>query len=102
MTLKQTFIKNLKKFRKSTGFSQMKLAEHCNTVASYIGAIEIGQRFPSLEMIEKMAYALQIQPHLFFLNEQALAEQLPEKTKTEIIQQLLQITGRIYNGATYN
>jgi len=44
----------------------MKLAESCDTAPSYIGDIEIGRRFPSMEMIEKMADTLRIKPYLFF------------------------------------
>ena len=66
MTLKQLFIRNLKEFRKKEGFSQMKLAEQCNTATSYIGDIEVGRRFPSMEMIEKMANVLKIEPYHFF------------------------------------
>ena len=44
----------------------MKLAEYCNTAPSYIGEIEMGRKFPSTEMIEKIAKALRIEPyHLF-------------------------------------
>ena len=68
MTLKQIFIQNLKKFRKKEGLSQMKLAEYCNTATSYIGDIEIGRRFPSMELIEKMADILRIEPYHFFRN----------------------------------
>ena len=46
----------------------MKLAEYCNTATSYIGDIEIGRRFPSMEMIEKMANVLRIEPYHFFKN----------------------------------
>jgi transcriptional regulator with XRE-family HTH domain len=66
MTLKQIFIRNLKEFRKKEGISQMKLAEYCGTSASYIGEIEIGRKFPSTEMIEKIARILRIEPYLFF------------------------------------
>jgi transcriptional regulator with XRE-family HTH domain len=66
MTLKQIFIKNLKEFRKKEGLSQMKLAEYCNTAPSYIGQIETGLRFPSLELVEKMADILRIEPYHFF------------------------------------
>jgi transcriptional regulator with XRE-family HTH domain len=66
MTLKQVFIKNLKEFRKKEGLSQMKLAEYCNTAPSYIGQIETGLRFPSLELVEKMADILRIEPYHFF------------------------------------
>jgi len=44
----------------------MKLAEHCNTAPSYIGEIEMGRKFPSTEMIEKIARALRIEPYLLF------------------------------------
>ena len=47
----------------------MNLAEMCSTSTSYIGQIEIGNRFPSLELIEKIALALEIEPHLLFYNE---------------------------------
>ena len=44
----------------------MKLAEYCNTAPSYIGEIEMGRKFPSTEMIEKIAWVLRIEPyHLF-------------------------------------
>ena len=66
MTLKQIFIQNLKEFRKKEGLSQMKLAEYCDTATSYIGDIEIGRRFPSMEMIEKIANILKIEPYHFF------------------------------------
>jgi transcriptional regulator with XRE-family HTH domain len=66
MTLKQIFIQNLKEFRKKEGLSQMKLAEYCNTAPSYIGQIETGLRFPSLELVEKMANILRIEPYHFF------------------------------------
>jgi transcriptional regulator with XRE-family HTH domain len=51
----------------------MKLAEKCNTVASYIGEIEIGRKFPSVEMIERIANALKIEPYLFFKEDRPLS-----------------------------
>jgi transcriptional regulator with XRE-family HTH domain len=68
MTLKQVFIRNLKGFRKKEGLSQMQFAELCNTTTSYIGHIETGRKFPSMELIEKMAYALRIEPYHLFKN----------------------------------
>jgi transcriptional regulator with XRE-family HTH domain len=66
MTLKQVFIRNLKEFRKKEGLSQMKFAEFCNTTTSYIGHIETERKFPSMEMIEKMANVLRIEPYQLF------------------------------------
>jgi transcriptional regulator with XRE-family HTH domain len=66
MTLKQIFIRNLKEFRKKEGLSQMQFAELCDTTTSHIGHIETGRKFPSMELVEKMAYVLRLEPyHLF-------------------------------------
>ena len=66
MNLKQLFIQNLKYLRKKEKYSQMKLAEYCNTSPGYIGEIEMGRKFPSIELIEKMAEVLRVEPyHLF-------------------------------------
>jgi transcriptional regulator with XRE-family HTH domain len=66
MTLKQTFIKNLKDFRKKEGLSQMQLAEYCGISPGYIAEIEIGKKFPSIGVIEKIAHILKVEPHLLF------------------------------------
>jgi transcriptional regulator with XRE-family HTH domain len=73
----------------------MKLAELCNSSTSYIGQIEIGNKFPSIEMIEKMAAALHVRPHLLFFDERAPDEAdelppqkgyaMPETVKKELL-----------------
>jgi transcriptional regulator with XRE-family HTH domain len=68
MTLKQIFINNMKEFRKKEGMSQMKLAEYCNSSPTYIGEIEVGKKFPSIDMIEKIAAILKIKPYHFFID----------------------------------
>ena len=47
----------------------MALAEKCGTSASYIGEIEIGKKFPSVEMVQKFAEALDIKPYKLFMEE---------------------------------
>jgi transcriptional regulator with XRE-family HTH domain len=97
MTLKQIFIKNLKEFRKKEGISQMKLAEYCDTATSYIGDIEIGRRFPSMELIEKIADILRIEPYRFFKNQndndanadaENIFPRLPNSMKKQITTQI--------------
>ena len=57
---------NIKIYRNVCGFSQAKLAESVGTATNYIAAIEAGRRFPSIEMLEKLAFALNIDaPELF-------------------------------------
>lgn len=66
MDLRTVFITNLKRCRKERDISQMRLAELCETSTSYIGEIEIAKKFPSIEMIEKIANALRIRPFQLF------------------------------------
>lgn len=74
MDLRATFIKNLKIYRNRLKISQMKLAELSETSTSYIGEIEIGKKFPSIEMIQKIAAALQIAPYQLFMTESDITE----------------------------
>jgi transcriptional regulator with XRE-family HTH domain len=105
MTLQQTFISNLKKFRKERKISQMVLAELCDTSGNYIGEIEMGRRIPSFEKIEKIASALRISSHELFMQEiinndkepgerkkqstKDFLEEIPPYIKEEIISSLL-------------
>ena len=86
----------------------MKLAEFCDTAPSYIGDIEIGRRFPSIEMIEKIAGVLRIEPYHFFKNKtedsnnsdtENLFPRLPnsmkKQIKTQIKTQIDQATSEI-------
>jgi len=102
----------LKEFRKKEGLSQMKLAEYCNTATSYIGDIEIGRRFPSIDMIEKIAGVLRIEPYHFFKNKtdnnntdsEVLFPRLPnsmkKQIKTQIKTQIDQSTNEILTEIT--
>ena len=72
MGLKENFIQNLKKFRKIQGISQAKLANLCDTDLSYIGQIEMGKRFPSIKLIEKIAKVLDIEAYRFFMDESGI------------------------------
>jgi transcriptional regulator with XRE-family HTH domain len=99
MGLKQIFILNLRKFRNSKSLSQMKLAELCDTAPNYIAEIEIGRRFPSLNLIEKIGKALNVEPYRFFIDEtgEALTEldetinllaKLPDQQRLSIINRI--------------
>ena len=50
---------NLKSFRKQQGLTQSKLAERAKTATRYIAMIEGGKNFPSPEMMERLAKALE-------------------------------------------
>jgi transcriptional regulator with XRE-family HTH domain len=46
----------------------MRLAELCDSSTGYIGEIESGKRFPSVNMIERIAKALEIESYFLFRN----------------------------------
>jgi transcriptional regulator with XRE-family HTH domain len=57
---------NIKKRREKLGISQAKLAEKADTSANYIAQIEQQNKFPSSEMLERIAVALEFDsPELF-------------------------------------
>jgi transcriptional regulator with XRE-family HTH domain len=69
MSLQKVFIENMKKWRKSAGLSQEKLALKCDTAHNYIRQIEAGLRCPSFGYIERIAAALGVAPHQLFYDE---------------------------------
>jgi transcriptional regulator with XRE-family HTH domain len=57
---------NIKERRRTLGISQAQLAEKVSTSAHYISQIEQQNKFPSPEMLERIASALEIDsPQLF-------------------------------------
>ena len=58
--LRQVLAVNMRKRRHTLGFSQAMLAEKANTAPTYIAMIELEKKFPSVEMMERIAKALTI------------------------------------------
>lgn len=58
---------NIKLARKRKKLTQMELANLCDTSPNYIGLIETAKRFPSFDMLEKLAIALELEPHELFI-----------------------------------
>jgi transcriptional regulator with XRE-family HTH domain len=56
--LRQVLALNMKEKRSTLGLSQAKLAEKINTAPTYIAMIELEKKFPSVEMLERIASAL--------------------------------------------
>jgi len=64
--LRALLSRNIKKRREKLGISQAILAERADTSTNYIAQIEQKSRFPSPEMLERIAAALEIDsPELF-------------------------------------
>jgi transcriptional regulator with XRE-family HTH domain len=64
--LRELLASNMRLYRGNLGLSQSKLADKVDTATNYIASIEAGRRFPSVEMLERIAFALKIDtPELF-------------------------------------
>ena len=82
---------NIKKYRKRLNITQEQLAERAKTSTTYIGTIEIGLKFPSPQMIERIAAALDIDSlQLFQPDASMMTGSLSEieKTKAELMKNI--------------
>ena len=67
MSLREIFVANLRNYRKKSRLSQQELAEKCGIATNYLSEIERGQKFPSVEIIEKISEELCVPAYLFFV-----------------------------------
>ena len=67
MDIIRVFGSNLKKYRKELGLSQEQFAEKCGLHRTYISAVECCRRSISLENIQRIADALEIETYKLFL-----------------------------------
>jgi len=65
--LRDILANNLKEKRKQHGLSQAKLSEKTDISTQYIAMIEISRKFPSPEVLERIAKALEIEAYELFL-----------------------------------
>ncbi|MGN1457832.1 MAG: helix-turn-helix domain-containing protein [Acutalibacteraceae bacterium] len=70
MDIIKVFGTNVKKYRQQIGLSQEQFAEKCGLHRTYISAIECFRRSISLENIQKIADALNIETYKLFLEEE--------------------------------
>ena len=67
MDVIRVFSQNVKMYRNRIGLSQEHFAERAGLHRTYISAIECGKRSISLDNIQKIADALQIETYLLFV-----------------------------------
>jgi transcriptional regulator with XRE-family HTH domain len=89
MNLQTIFISNMKRFRKQKHITQEKLAEMCETDTCYIGQIETFRRFPSIQLIEKISNALEVEPWVLFKNNENKEYETERLEKINLIKEKL-------------
>lgn len=74
----QELIRNLKKYRNASNFSQAKFAELCNVSTGTIGNIECGVAKPSFDLLVTMSQVLGISPAQLFTENSNIIEENDE------------------------
>ena len=69
MDIIKTFANNLRKYRTAIGLSQEAFADKCGMHRTYISAIECCRRSISLENIQRIADALEIETYKLFMED---------------------------------
>ncbi len=67
--VQEIFIKNLRYYRNTAGFSQLAFSEKIGLSPNYLNAVENGKNFPSTEVIQKIVDVLNILPYQLFLED---------------------------------
>lgn len=70
MDILKIFGANLRKYRLESGLSQEKFAEKCGLHRTYISDIERSKRSISLENVQKIADALEIETYELFISKE--------------------------------
>ncbi len=75
-TLQKLLAKNMKKYRLQHKLTQYQLAEKCELSQNYLQSIETARKFPSVDVLERIAKELDIQAYQLFEVREALKEEL--------------------------
>jgi len=63
MNIRKILADNIKEKRRDKGLTQEKLAEKAGMSLQYLAMLELGHKFPSGEMLERLANALSIEAY---------------------------------------
>jgi transcriptional regulator with XRE-family HTH domain len=83
--IRDLLAKNIKAYRNALGLTQAKLAEKVDTSSHYIGMIETKNKFPSPEMLERIAMSLGIDTIELFSKEIDMSETLKTYRKVALV-----------------
>jgi transcriptional regulator with XRE-family HTH domain len=66
VSIREILTHNLKEYRRKNSLTQEKLAEKAGISANYLSMVEINRQFPTPEMLDRLAQALNIQTFQLF------------------------------------
>jgi len=88
--IREILAQNLKENRQKCGFTQEKLAEKAGISANYLSMVEVTKKFPTPEMLDRLANALNIETFQLF-DASATAEGALLHLEKSIINKITQI-----------
>ena len=104
MSLQETFIKNLKFYRKANSISQKDMSIALNKGFNYINSIECGVSFPPPQVVDEIATILKIEPGILFSKtgcpeniKDDMKSKIPITLKNELIAGITKEIERILN-----
>ena len=66
MRMREIVARNLRRLRHAKGMSQEELADRANINRNYVGMLEREQHAATIDMLEKLADVLEVDPIAFF------------------------------------
>jgi len=90
--IQDIFAHNLKEKRQNCGFSQAKLAEIVSVSTHHIAMMEIARHNPTLDLVERIANALNIEIYELFINPLSPHEEMEHLYK-EVAKNIEQVVG---------
>jgi len=87
MSVKETFIRNLKYFRKQNGLTQNQLTLEIDMGLGYINSVEQGIFFPQPDVIDLIANVLKISPSKLF-DENASPQNILSSTNEDFVDKI--------------
>ena len=99
------FGSRIRSIREAAGLSREVSAEKSEINANYLGEIERGEKWPSLEVIQRLAAALQVSPAAFFEFQgeevdpgalRATVHKMLGKRETEDLQQAVRVLKALF------
>jgi transcriptional regulator with XRE-family HTH domain len=93
-SIREILATNLKESRRRLGWTQEKLAEQADVSTHYIAMIETCNKYPKPEMLERIAQALNVEPHSLFSAPTTLDEAL-EHLRQLIVTDIKQVVREV-------
>ena len=81
---------NLKENRRKCGITQSKLAEKAEVSTQYIAMIELSRQFPTPEVLERIAAALEIEAYQLFAVQPSVESSM-ERLHKDIIREIREV-----------